>query len=73
MTHISTKGNAEGADEAAKMYHRNLVMYSNFNQIELKEDDRVFILMGATHTAFFDMWLERSPKYELIEIDDYLK
>lgn len=73
LTHISTNGNAEGADEAAKMYHRNLVMYSNFNQIELKEDDRVFILMGATHTAFFDMWLERSPKYELIEIDDYLK
>ncbi|WP_037320709.1 DUF5694 domain-containing protein [Salegentibacter sp. Hel_I_6] len=73
LTHISTEGNAEGADEAAKMYHRNLVMYSNLNQIELEEDDRVFILMGATHTAFFDMWLERSPKYEVINPNSYLK
>ena len=73
LTHISTEGNAEGADEAAKMYHRNLVMYSNLNQIELEEDDRVFILMGATHTAFFDMWLKRSPKYEVINTNNYLK
>ncbi|MDR6302192.1 DUF5694 domain-containing protein [Mesonia maritima] len=73
LTHISTEGNAEGADEAAKFYHRNLVMYSNLNQIELDENDRVFILMGATHTAFFDMWLKRSPKYETINIDMYLE
>ncbi|WP_197051693.1 DUF5694 domain-containing protein [Salegentibacter sp. Hel_I_6] len=73
LTHISTEGNAEGADEAAKLYHRNLVMYSNFNQIELNDDDRVFILMGTTHTAFFDMWLKRSPKYEVINTNSYLK
>jgi hypothetical protein len=73
LTHISTDGNSEGADEAAKLYHRNLVMYSNLNQIELDEDDRVFMLMGATHTAFFDMWLKRSPKYELINTGSYLK
>ncbi|CAM4071651.1 DUF5694 domain-containing protein [Gillisia limnaea] len=73
LTHISTEGNAEGADEAAKFYHRNLVMYSNLNQIKLGEDDRVFILMGATHTAFFDMWIERSPKYEIINTSNYLK
>ncbi|MBZ9629761.1 DUF5694 domain-containing protein [Salegentibacter sp. LM13S] len=72
LTHISTEGNAEGADEASKLYHRNLVMYSNLNQIELNKDDRVFILMGASHTAFFDMWLERSPKYELIDTSKYL-
>lgn len=73
LTHISTEGNSEGADEAAKFYHRNLVMYSNLNQIELDEDDRVFVLMGATHTAFFDMWLKRSPKYQLINTGSYLK
>ncbi len=73
LTHISTEGNAEGADEAAKLYHRNLVMYSNLNQIELEEGDRVFILMGTTHTAFFDMWLKRSPKYELINTTSYLR
>ncbi len=73
LTHIASTGNSEGADEAAKFYHRNLVMYSNLNKIHLKEDDRVFILMGGTHTAFFNMWLNRSPKYKLNELNEYLK
>ncbi|MDM1367183.1 DUF5694 domain-containing protein [Myroides marinus] len=73
LTHVSTLGKSEGADEAAKYYHRNLVMYSNLNQIPLTKDDRVFILMGGSHTAFFNMWLERSPKYQLVNTLDYLK
>ncbi|WP_297337550.1 DUF5694 domain-containing protein [Algoriphagus sp.] len=73
LTHISSPGKSEGADEAAKFYHRNLVMYSNLNQIPLEKDDRVFILMGGTHTAFFNMWLKRSPKFELMEVKNYLR
>ncbi len=73
LLHSSTKGNAEGAEEAAKFYHRNMVMYSNINQIELTKDDRVFILMGATHTAFFNEFMQRSPKYKLVSVFDYLK
>ncbi|SFT97005.1 hypothetical protein SAMN04489724_3055 [Algoriphagus locisalis] len=72
LTHISSPGNYEGADEATKMYHRNLVMYSHLNQIRLDKGDRVFILMGGTHTAFFNMWLKRSPKYELEDVTEYL-
>ncbi len=72
LTHISTEGKWEGAEEAAKFYHRNLVMYSNINQIELDKNDRVFILMGATHTAFFNMWLQRSPKYQPVSVYDYI-
>jgi len=73
LTHVASTGNSEGADEAAKFYHRNLVMYSNLNQIPLKENDRVFILMGGTHTAFFNMWLKRSPKYKTHKVSEYLK
>lgn len=73
LTHVSSQGKAEGADEASKFYHRNLVMYSNLNQIELTGEDRVFILMGGSHTAFFNMWLKRSPKYKLKDVEIYLK
>lgn len=73
LTHVSSKGKAQGADEAAKFYHRNLVMYSNLNQIQLTKDDRVFILMGAAHTAFFNDFMRRSPKYVLVDIFKYLK
>ena len=73
LTYISSRGRSEGADEAAKFYHRNLVMFSNLNQIPLERDDRVFILMGGTHTAFFNEFLKRSPKYKLQDPFLYLK
>ncbi|WEK68586.1 MAG: DUF5694 domain-containing protein [Candidatus Chryseobacterium colombiense] len=73
LTYISSKGKSEGADEAAKFYHRNLVMFSNLNQIQVDKNDRIFILMGGTHTAFFMDFLKRSPKYKLDDIFHYLK
>ncbi|WP_045967372.1 DUF5694 domain-containing protein [Flavobacterium sp. 316] len=73
LTHVSTKDKFEGADEAAKFYHRNIRMYSNLNQIDFKPGDRVFILMGATHTAYFNNFMKRSPKYQLIDPFLYLK
>ncbi|MGV3697124.1 DUF5694 domain-containing protein [Flavobacterium sp.] len=73
LTYISSNRKSEGADEAAKFYHRNLVMFSNLNQIPVRKGDRIFILMGGTHTAFFNDFLERSPKFRLENTFDYLK
>jgi len=73
LTHVGSEKGFEGADEAAKYYQRNLRMYSNLNRIELNKDDRVFILMGASHTAFFRDFIRRSPKYKMVNTFDYLK
>ncbi|PUB25255.1 hypothetical protein C8J95_11436 [Elizabethkingia sp. YR214] len=73
LTYSSTKGNFEGADEASKFYRRNLRIFSNLNQIPVTKDDRIFIIMGATHTAFLNEFMKRSPKYELVNTADYLK
>ena len=73
MTYVSTNGNFEGADEAAEFYKRNLRMFSNINRIPLTENDRVFILSGATHAAYFNEFMKRSPRYELVNVFDYLK
>lgn len=73
LTHAGTDGNFEGADEAAKYYQRNLRMFSNLNRLDLKEDDRVFVLMGASHTAFFRDFMSRSPKYNMVNTFDYLR
>lgn len=73
LMYISSKGKSEGADEAAKFYHRNLVMFSNLNQIQSDKNDRILILMGGTHTAFFNDFLKRSPKYKLENTFKYLK
>lgn len=73
LTLAGTDNHFEGADEATKFYQRNLRMYSNMNRIKLKEDDRVFILLGAAHAAFFRDFMKRSPKYDLVNTLDYLK
>lgn len=73
LTHAGTEDNFEGADEAAKYYQRNLRMFANMNRLDLKKDDRVFILMGASHTAFFRDFMSRSPKYHMVNTMDYLK
>ncbi|WP_299683323.1 DUF5694 domain-containing protein [uncultured Tenacibaculum sp.] len=73
LTHAGTKNGFEGADEAAKYYQRNLRMYSNLNRIKLTKEDRVFILMGASHTAFFRDFISRSPKYKMVNTFKYLK
>lgn len=73
LTHAGTDENFEGADEAAKYYQRNLRMYTEMNRLDIKPTDRVFILMGASHTAFFRDFLSRSPKYEMVNTFDYLK
>jgi hypothetical protein len=73
LSHVGSEKGFEGADEAAKYYQRNIRMYSNLNRIDLTENDRVFILMGASHTAYFRDFISRSPKYKMVNTFDYLK
>ena len=73
LTHAGTSDGFEGADEAAKYYQRNLRMFSNLNRIDLSPEDRVFILMGASHTAFFRDFFSRNPKYDMVDTFKYLK
>lgn len=72
LTHVGSEKGFEGADEAAKYYKRNLRMFSNLNRIELTSKDRVFILMGASHTAFFRDFISRNPKFKMVDSFKYL-
>lgn len=68
-----TENGFEGADEAAKYYQRNLRIYSNLNRIRMKPDDRVLVISGGSHTAFLRGFLQRSPKFEMVETGPYLR
>ncbi len=73
LTYVGSENGFEGADQAAEFYKRNLRIFSNLNRIPLNENDRVFILMGAAHTAFLKDFIARSNKYSLVNTADYLK
>lgn len=68
---MHTPNNFEGSDIIADFYKRNLRMYTNFSDIPLTKNDRVLIIMGATHTAYFDIFIGNSPNYILENPIDY--
>lgn len=72
LTYVNTKNDFEGADVAANFYKRNLRMFANINKIKVSDNDRIFILSGGTHAAFFDMLMKRSPRYKLVPLKEYL-
>ena len=73
LSHVGSEKGFEGADEATKYYQRNIRMYSNLNRLNLTSKDRVFILMGASHTAYLRDFISRSPKYKMVNTFNYLK
>ena len=73
LTSVSVNGYPLGTEQASKFYNRNLMMFSNMNAIPITKDDRIFVLMGATHTAYFKDFLRRSPKFIEVNAFDYLK
>ncbi len=73
LTTLSVNGYPLGAEQAAKYYERNLWMFANMNNVPVTKDDRIFVLLGATHTAFFEDFLRRSPKFKEVNSLDYLK
>ena len=73
LVYANSKNGFEGADEAAKYYHRNLRMFANINKISLDGSDRVLIISGASHAAYFNMFMKRSPRYRLVQLETFLK
>jgi len=73
LLYVGIDDGFEGADNAAIFYHRNMKIYSNLNRIPMTKKDRVFIIMGAAHTAFLREFIRRSPKFEMVNTLEYLK
>ncbi len=73
LLYANSKDGFEGADEASKFYQRNLRMFANINKIKTKKTDRILIIAGATHSAFLNDFMRRSPKYQVENLSDYLK
>jgi hypothetical protein len=73
LFYVGIDDNFVGADQAALFYHRNMKIYSNLNRIKMNKNDRVLIIMGSAHTAMLREFMQRSPKFELVNSQDYLK
>lgn len=69
---MHTPGNYEGAEIISDFYKRNLMIYSNFNDVPKDKDDRILIILGGTHSAYLDFFMRDHPNYDLVDPHDYL-
>lgn len=72
LLYVALDDGFEGAEQAAQFYLRNMKIYSNLNRIPMTSDDRVLILMGAAHTAMLREFMQRSPKFTVVDTQHYL-
>ncbi|MEG9327024.1 DUF5694 domain-containing protein [Salinimicrobium catena] len=69
---MHTPGNYEGAEIIADFYKRNLMIYSNFNDVPKTKEDRVLVILGGTHSAYLDFFMRDHPIYDLVDPMGYL-
>lgn len=72
LLYVGLEDGFEGAEQAAQFYLRNMKIYSNLNRIPMTADDRVLILMGSAHTAMLREFMQRSPKFNMVNTQQYL-
>ncbi|SFB71481.1 hypothetical protein SAMN05421780_10160 [Flexibacter flexilis DSM 6793] len=61
-----------GADLVASWYRRNLLMYSFVQKITEQKDDKIVVLLGASHIALFKQFIDLDENYKVVELKDIL-
>ena len=69
---MHTPGHYEGAEIISDFYKRNLMIYSNFDDVPKDKADRILIILGGTHSAYLDFFMRDNPNYDLVDPQDYL-
>ena len=62
-----------GAEYITLFYNRNLKIYSNILNTELKHNsNKILLIMGQLHIGVLKDLFEHNPNYKIIEISEYL-
>ncbi|WP_185965925.1 DUF5694 domain-containing protein [Flavobacterium sp. ZT3R18] len=67
------KDNFVGAYLVSEWYKRNLYMYSLIQKLTENKDDKIMVLLGASHTAMLREFIKYDSDFEIIELKDVLK
>ncbi|RTZ03966.1 DUF5694 domain-containing protein [Flavobacterium sp. GSP6] len=67
------KDNFVGAYLVSEWYRRNLYIYSLIQKITENRDEKIMILLGASHTAMLREFIKYDSNFEIVELKDVLK
>ncbi len=61
-----------GPDLVANWYKRNLLMYSFVQKLTDTNDNKIVILLGASHIALFKHFIDLDENFKVVELKDIL-
>lgn len=61
-----------GPDSRTRWYNRNLRIFNNIQRIDVARDDRVLVIIGASHLPILHFCARSSPEYEFVSVGDVL-
>lgn len=65
--------NFVGAFLVSEWYRRNLYMYSLIQKLTEAKDNKIMVLLGASHAAMMREFIKYDPNFEVIELETILK
>jgi hypothetical protein len=71
LLNISDGKSFPGPELVSDVYERNLKIMSNIFRITNNQDDRILVIYGNGHTAFFKSILLGSQRFEWVDVFDY--
>ena len=72
LTKAGEPNNFIGADVAAQWYKRNIYMYSLIQKKISPDDQKVMIILGASHIAALEVFFKLNPAYKIVELADVI-
>jgi hypothetical protein len=72
MARIGTFDNYVGMDWLSWWYKRNLILFSNITRIINSSEDRILVIIGASHCSIISNFFEESNCCSVIPAFDYL-
>jgi hypothetical protein len=70
---VGTVDNFVGAYLVSEWYRRNLYMYSLIQKLTEAKDDKIMVLLGASHAAIIREFVKNDPNFEIVELAAILK
>ncbi|MFC0779859.1 DUF5694 domain-containing protein [Flavobacterium sp. HJSW_4] len=65
--------NFVGAFLVSEWYKRNLYMYSLIQKLTDSKDEKIMVLLGASHAAIIRDFIAHDPTFEIVELSTVLK
>jgi len=72
FTKAGEPSNFIGPDVAGLWYKRNLYMFSLLQKAMVPKDQKIMVLLGASHIAVLQSFFKLDPAYKIVELKDIL-